>query len=179
MIKEKKVNILFGFGAFLNVKSNITEKILSELHFKNIKKIILPVEYSREKIISMLFNNKNKPDYIIGLGQHYTGKLLRIERKSENIFWEKIEINNEKYLSTGMIQEKPDNYIVNLKLPKKKFSWISYDAGFYVCNYAMYLIMDYIKKNNLQTKFAFIHIPSNYPINKAKRELKEYLNELK
>lgn len=175
----KKQILLFGFGPFLKVKSNISKKILGGFSFPNIKKRILPVKYDKKMIIKKLFDNKNKPDYVLGLGQHYSGNLLRIERKAQNLFWEKIRVNKKECLATGIIQKTPEKYNLNLKLPKKEFSRISYDAGFYVCNYAMYIIMDYIKKKKLKTKFAFIHIPPKYPVLKARKQLNEYLTNIK
>jgi len=79
---ENKRNILvFGFGHFLSVDSNMTEEVLEGLSFPDIERRILPVESSRSLILSNLFEGEEVFDYIIGLGQCSPGRLLRIERK--------------------------------------------------------------------------------------------------
>ena len=61
----------------------------------------------------------------------------------------------------------PKLYSTNLKLKKVPGTTVSYDAGEYLCNFTMYTILDFIKKENLKTKFAFLHIPKNYNLQKA------------
>ena len=36
---------------------------------------------------------------------------------------------------------------------------ISEDAGRFVCNHLFYGVCDYIKRNNLSTRYGFIHVP--------------------
>ncbi|TAK06247.1 hypothetical protein EPO44_05600, partial [bacterium] len=44
-----------------------------------------------------------------------------------------------------------------------------YDAGDYVCNYSMYVILDHLKRRRLLSRFGFIHIPHDYNPARARR----------
>jgi len=59
----------------------------------------------------------------------------------------------------------------NLKLDRDRQARFSTDAGDYVCNYSMYVILDYVKRHHLPTRFGFVHIPHDYNLAKAKRFL--------
>ena len=39
---------------------------------------------------------------------------------------------------------------------------VSRDAGDYVCNFSMYVILDYLRSYRPTTRFGFIHIPHGY-----------------
>jgi len=43
----------------------------------------------------------------------------------------------------------------------------SKDAGDYVCNYSMYVLLDAITRDCRQVRLGFIHIPHNWDLDKA------------
>lgn len=147
--------LIYGFEPFGNNDSNITKEIIKHLpSSKDLIKDILPVEFNKEMILKMI--KENHPDFIIGLGQHNRGKMIRIERKAHNVMKEADKLK-------PILNASARSHFLNLRLKKDKNSWLSYDAGDYVCNYSMYIISDYFK----DIKFAFLHIPSDYSMDKA------------
>jgi len=104
----------------------------------------VPVKFHKNIFLNTI--KKYNPDIILGIGQCARGNIIRIERKASNL-------------------KKTQYKLVNLKLKKNKYSRISYNAGSFVCNFSMYVILDYIK--NKKIKFAFIHIPHNYDLSKS------------
>jgi len=54
----------------------------------------------------------------------------------------------------------------------------SRDAGDYVCNFSMYVILDYMKRYCPTTRFGFIHIPHAYDAKRAVKFVRKVLNVL-
>jgi len=159
--------LLYGFKPYKKWKENITEKIIRKIrNRKNLKKIIFDVEFNKKNFIDEI--KKYNPDVIIGLGQHPRSKKIRIERKAVNL-----KTHNKKEVPKKISKKGPKYLFVNLKLKKDKNSWISYDAGKYVCNYSMYMISDFFKSKNI--KFAFIHLPKDIGLDPAVKNIEKIL----
>lgn len=165
--------LIYGFGPYLRFKDNITEKILRKLpRRRGLKKIVFPVRFQRSQFIKTV--KKYNPDAVLGLGQRSRGLHLKVELRAVN------RRRNDK-------REKPRTIVLggskrlatNLKLDGGDQARISYDAGDYVCNYSMYVILEYLKRNRLPTRFGFIHIPHHYNIDKASRFLKKALKQIR
>lgn len=107
----------------------------------------------------------------MGLGQCGSGKKIRIERKAINR-----KRFGKKERPKPIFKKRPKYYFLNLKLKKDRGSRISYNAGDYVCNYSMYVISNFIRKKNI--KFAFVHIPRNYNLNKAVKFVESKIHEI-
>ncbi len=152
----KKI-LIYGFRPYLKYKQNISELIIKNLSKKNyLKTKIFPVTYQKN-----IYLKPFKEDFsiILGIGQHPRSKKIRIERKAFN------PKNKKSFLFTS------------LRLKTDKTSYYSYHAGFYVCNFTMYLYLSNIKTKNIP--FAFIHIPKKYSIPKAINFVENKLNEVK
>lgn len=161
---------VYGFGQDKNYKKNITEKIVQKVrNQRGLTKVIFPVEFQRQIFLDKII--KNKPDVILGLGQHPRSKKIRIERKAVNL-----KRKNRKEKSKIISKHKPSHLFVNIKLKNDNASWISYDAGKYVCNFSMYVISDFATKKGI--KYAFIHIPKDYNVNKAVKFIESKINEM-
>lgn len=158
------MKLIFGFEPFRENKEDISRRLVKSI---NKKSIILPVIFNNKKIIDYI--KKTKPEIIIGVGSCKKGKYLRIERKAKNIIKEDNKIKK--------IKNHPKEYFLNLKLKKIKGIRFSYNTGTYICNYITYSIMDYININKLKTKFAFIHVPQNFNLNKAIKIISILQNE--
>ena len=159
--------LLYGFKPYKKWKENISEKIIRKIrNRKNLKKLIFDVEFSKKNFIDEI--KKFDPDVIIGLGQHTRSKKIRIERKAVNLKRE-----NKKEVPKKISKKGLKYLFLNLKLKKDKNSWISYDAGKYVCNYSMYVISDFSRIKDI--KFAFIHLPKDIGLNPAVKYIKKIL----
>ena len=151
--------LLQAFKPYKKYKENISEKIVRRIkNRKNLYKKVFEVKFNRKQFIDQI--KKVKPNIIISLGQHPGSKKIRIERRACNL-----KRNNKEEKLKVILKGKPKYLYTNLKLKKDKNSRISYDAGDYVCNFSMYVILDYIKDKDI--KFGFIHIPKDYNLNKA------------
>lgn len=149
--------LIFGFKPYLNYKKNISEEVAKKLVSDDkiqVKKIILPSNLRSKKILDDI--KKYCPDVIVGLGQTSRGGRIRIEKRAKNYFKSlnrvsgaEIKRGDKKY------------YFTNLKLKKLPQTIVSYDAGTYVCNLVMYLILNFLKRSRRQIKFGFLHIPFN------------------
>ncbi|RLF33066.1 MAG: hypothetical protein DRN08_05900, partial [Thermoplasmata archaeon] len=125
--------LVYGFKPYKNYKENITEKIIRKIkNRKNLVKIIFPVKFEKRIFLEKI--RTIKPNIILGLGQHPRSKKIRIERKAINL-----KRKNKKEKPEFISKNKPFHLFVNVKLKKDKISWISYDAGKYVCNFSMYV----------------------------------------
>ena len=159
--------LIYGFKPYKKWKENISENIIRKIrNRKNLKKVIFDVRFNKKNFIDEI--KKFNPNIIIGLGQHPRSKKIRIERKSVNLKRE-----NKKEVPKKISKKGPKYLFVNLKLNKDKNSWISYDAGKYVCNYSMYIISDSSKSKDV--KFAFIHMPKDIGLNPAVKYIEKIL----
>lgn len=162
--------LVYGFRPYGKYKENITEKIIKKIkNRKGLIKVIFPVEFQKQLFLNKI--SRNKPAIILGLGQHSRGKKMRIERKAVNL-----KRRNKQQKPKIISENKPPYLFANLKLKKDNASWISYDAGKYVCNFSMYVISD--ASRNKDIKYAFIHIPKNYNINKAIKFIESKIDEM-
>jgi len=161
--------LVYGFKPYKNYRENITEKIVRKISNRAcLKKVIFPVKFKKEYFLEKI--KKLKPDVILGLGQHPRGQKIRIERKAANS--KKYNQERPEIIYKG----KPKYQFVNLKLKKDKDSWISYDAGKYVCNFSMYVITDFFK--NKEIKFAFVHIPKDFNFKRVIRFVENKIDEI-
>jgi pyroglutamyl-peptidase len=163
--------LVYGFGPYREFRDNITEKILHKLpHRTGLKKIVFPVRFHKRQFISAV--KKHKPDVILGLGQCSRGQCLRIESRATN---RRRNSQNEK--PTPIITGGRQRLTTNLELTLNGES--SNNAGEYVCNYSMYVILDFIKRHRLPIRYGFVHIPYRYDYKKAFRLLVKAVGKLR
>lgn len=94
---------------------------------------------------------ETKPKYILGLGDYRKGsKAIRVETVFVNRYGKRpvAEGGKEKYLATWEL-EKQDGVI------------FSETPTFGPCNRSAYYLMKFIEDNSLDTKLAFVHVPSS------------------
>jgi pyrrolidone-carboxylate peptidase len=68
--------------------------------------------------------------------------------------------------------------LTNLRLKLGKQARSSNNAGDYVCNYSMYVILDHLKRHRLSIPHGFIHIPCRYDPIKAIRVLEKAIGRI-
>jgi len=152
--------LVYGFGPYRRFKNNITREIVRKLRASpNLKKIVFPVRFHKKQFTIAV--SKYRPDVVLGLGQCSTGRLLRIERRAVN---KRREHKKEK--PRAIVRGGPKSMPATLRLEKAalgKHVKISYDAGDYVCNFSMYVILDYLRRRRRENgRFGFIHVPHDY-----------------
>jgi pyroglutamyl-peptidase len=164
--------LVYGFGPYREFPDNITEKILRKFPQRNgLKKIVFPVRFHKRQFISAV--KKHKPDVILGLGQCSRGRRLRIEAQAINR-----RRNNQDEKGRPIIAGEPPRLRTNLKLALGAQGKSSNKAGDYVCNYSMFVILDFLKRRRLPIRFGFIHIPQKYDDQKAMRFLEKAIGKI-
>jgi pyrrolidone-carboxylate peptidase len=144
--------LLYGFGPYREFRKNITEIIINALQSNpELKTAVFPARFDRRQFVDAL--KRHKPDTVIGLGQS-TRRRIEIESRA---------INRKR--ATKMGPAKPIRRLgakflpttLDIKLGRQIGR--SDNAGDYVCNYSMYVMLDYINRNAGEAKFMFLHIP--------------------
>lgn len=175
--------VVAGFGKYLNFKHNSCIDILSEIKKPDIIKIILPVGYFKNDFIKPL--KRYTPEKYVCLGM-WNGKYSKIETIAKN---EMITLKNpiarffvqsytyilksfntnltikkpmpKKYQKILSIEKNEPNIIKLRNQPPRSIKGlkISTNPGNFICNYMIWNVEKYLQRNNLKTKFYFIHIP--------------------
>lgn len=140
--------LIYGFGPYKHYTSNVTEAVLRDMKLPgNAFKKIFEVRFDRH-MFDQVFENV-QPDVVLGLGQHPRARKLRIERRAH-----KRGRSSQTRLAT-------------LSLPHTSETTVAYDAGDYVCNYSMWVGLEWCVRNDAQ--YGFLHVPKNYSTKKLAR----------
>jgi len=164
--------LIYGFGVYRSFKENVTEKIIHRLpRRRQLRKIIFPVRFHRRQFIDAV--RKHDPEVILGLGQCSRGRRLRIERRAVNK-----RRNDKGEKAKPIIRGGPRQLPTSLELNIGSAARFSRNAGEYVCNYSMYVILDYLKRRREPVRFGFVHIPHDYDSRKARRILLKAIDRI-
>jgi pyroglutamyl-peptidase len=148
--------LIYGFGPYRQFQDNVTERIVRILpQCPLVKTLVFPVKFHRRQFTKAIMNFK--PDAVLGLGQCSLGRKLRIENWAANK-----RRDNTKAKPKSIVVGAPRRLKTNLPLDFGRQARVSNDAGTYVCNFSMYVILDYLKRHRLPTVYGFIHIPHRY-----------------
>jgi pyroglutamyl-peptidase len=162
--------LIYGFGPYREFPDNITEKILHKFPQRSgLKKIVFPVRFHKGQFINAV--KKHKPDVILGLGQCSQGQRLRVEDRATNR-----RRNSQKEGARPIVTGGPPRLGTNLELALN--GECSNNAGEYVCNYSMYVMLHFIKRHRLPIRYGFIHIPCRYDYKRAIRLLTKAVDKL-
>lgn len=144
--------LVYGFGPYENFHDNITEKIIGMLPSQpHVKTVVFRVRFHKRQFIEVL--KRHQPDVVIGLGQctrnraEIESRATNRKRADEKGSFEPIRRSGANFLPTTL----------DIKLGPRVGR--SNNAGDYVCNYSMYVILDYICRTAGPAKFTFLHIP--------------------
>jgi pyroglutamyl-peptidase len=164
--------LVYGFGPYKEFKSNITQKIVRKLpRSADLKKIVFPVRFDRAQFVNAI--EKHRPDVILGLGQCGSGKRLRIERCAVN---RRRDTKEEK--SRPIRRGGPRSLAPTLSLEEMTSAGravTSSNAGDYVCNFSMYIMLDYLKRRRRKARFGFVHIPHDCDRARAERFVRKLI----
>jgi pyrrolidone-carboxylate peptidase len=153
--------VIYGFGRYLEFRDNITKTIIKKLRARaGLKKVIFPVRFKKKQFVQAL--EKYKPDAVLGLGQCSNGRTLRIELRAVNRRRAArqrpaapIDLHGSKALPT------------TLRLGRCPGASLSRDAGHYVCNFSMYVMLSRMRTEETPARFGFVHVPRTYDIDRA------------
>jgi pyrrolidone-carboxylate peptidase len=167
--------LIYGFGPYKQFKTNITQQILRKLSSsRNLKKIVFPVRFDKKQFANAV--KRYRPDFVLGLGQCSTGRLLRIEQRAANR-----RRNDRKEKARPIVRGQLQRLATTLRLNELglKQTKISVDAGDYVCNFSMYVILNYLRRHRPDARFGLVHVPHDYDSKKAVKFVRKVLRALK
>jgi pyroglutamyl-peptidase len=146
--------LVYGFGRYREFRSNITETIIKALpRVAALRTAILPVRFNRRQFIDVL--ERHKPDHVIGLGQ-CTRDRIELESRATNLK-RASNVDSAKPIRKSGADFLPTTLDINLGSEVGHSS----SAGDYVCNYSMYVMLEYISRSARDVRFGFLHIPHN------------------
>jgi pyrrolidone-carboxylate peptidase len=138
---------------------------------RGLKKIVFPVRFHKGQFTGAL--KDFRPDVVLGLGQCSRGSLLRQERRAVN---RRRTAKDQR--PTRILRDAPAALFTNLHVNLEGGSKWSQDAGNYVCNFSMYVMLDYIRRRKLPVLYGFVHVPRGYEAKRAVRILRRALATL-
>jgi len=165
--------LIYGFGPYHQFRDNVTEKIVRALpKRRGLKKIVFPVRFHKGQFTGAV--EQFRPDVILGLGQCSTGRVLRIETRAVNRLRNTKNEQPKPIVRAGSPELYPD-----LQLDLAGRARMSRDAGDYVCNFSMYVMLDHIKRLRLPILYGFVHVPCRYDQKLAQRALRGAMDRSK
>lgn len=169
--------LLTGFEPFLKFRSNPTEAAVHELNGMEIGEYavtgkVYPVVF--DKIDELITNDikEEQPDAVICLGLAGGRHTIHIERIAINCIdgrpdndgfnpdGEKIDETGPDGLFSTLPVKKLEAVLKEKEIPAK----ISNTAGTYLCNNVMYSALNHIRKNDMDIRAGFIHVPAHHEI---------------
>ena len=192
------VKLVTAFGPHLYFDKNSSQELLNSLPNKGLIKKILPVNYFKRAILRPI--KKYNPETLICLGADENKKFPVFETVAKNemvtiknpfvrflaiiyshflwLFGENLHIKKQPrkdQLTILKIDKKHKSKIrLHTKVPKLEGIGVSKDAGYFVCNYTIWVIEDYLQRNNIECNFYYIHIPQN-PTTTQKKIIKDFI----
>jgi pyroglutamyl-peptidase len=132
-----------------------------------LKKVVFPVRFHRGQFVNAI--ERFQPNIVIGLGQS-SRRQIEVELQATNCRRARAA-GPLKYISP----RGPARLKTTLKLKLGRQGGKSVNAGDYVCNFSMYVMLDHIRRKGLDIAFGFIHIPHEYDEKKALRLVQKIL----
>jgi pyroglutamyl-peptidase len=169
MNKPKRI-LLYGFGPYREFRDNITAKILKSLPPRpGLKKVVFPVRFHAAQFVDAI--TRTKPDMVLGLGQS-SRRGIGLESQALNQRRDSGADPPRRISPRG-----PARLRTTLKVEAGRQAGKSVNAGDYVCNFSMYVILDHIRRKGLDIPYGFIHIPHDYDPEKAAGLVKKILSQ--
>jgi len=161
--------LIYGFGPYRQFHENVTEKIVRSLpKRRGLEKIVFAVRFHKRQFTGAV--EKFRPDVVLGLGQCSSGRVLRMETGAANRRRDSMDQKPRPIVRGG-----PPKLFTNFNLNLARQARVSNGAGDYVCNYSMYVMLDYIKRRKLPVLYGFVHVPRRYDPKKVLRLLRQTL----
>lgn len=149
--------LVYGFGPYREFSENITAQIVESLTPRpGLRKIVFPVRFHRKQFIDALC--APMPLMVLGLGQSSRPRIevetraINRRRSSKNRAPRPITAGGEAWL--------PATMPLTVTRPAAK----SINAGDYVCNFSMYVMLEELERHEHHGGFAFVHIPFDHDL---------------
>jgi pyrrolidone-carboxylate peptidase len=166
----RKRILVYGFGPYRTFSDNITARIVARLPRQaGLTKRVFPVRFHRRQFVDALM--RCIPEIVLGLGQ---SSRHRIEVESRGVNHRRADKSAPR---KAIFANESKQLRTTLKIKPGRAAKISRNAGDYVCNYSIYVLLREIKRRKLDTRFGFIHIPHHYDEAKAFRFVREVLQQ--
>jgi pyroglutamyl-peptidase len=160
-LNRPKRILLYGFGPYRPFHENITAKIVKALPPQpGLRRVVFPVRFHRKQFVNAL--DRFRPDIVLGLGQS-SRRRIDIELQAAN------RRRGRRTAKPRPISPRgPKRLKTTLKMtPAGPQAGRSANAGEYVCNFSMYVMLEHIQRNELDIPYGFIHIPHDCEQKKA------------
>lgn len=160
--------LVYGFGPYRKFRDNITARIIKALGKRiSVRKIVMPVRFRRRQFIELL--ERFQPEMILGLGQS-SRRRIEVESRAKN----------QRRARKGgqarpIFRHRPPFLPTTLTIKAGQSVGKSKNAGDFVCNYSMYVLLDEIARRGLPARFGFVHVPHDYDEKKARRIVEQIL----
>ncbi|HEX9454712.1 MAG TPA: hypothetical protein VGA27_10140 [Candidatus Binatia bacterium] len=160
--------LVYGFGPYRQFRDNITARIIKSLEKQTgVKKLVMPVRFQRRQFVELL--ERFQPEMILGLGQS-SRRRIEVESRAKN----------RRRARKGdqprpIFRHRPHFFPTTLTIKVGQSVGNSKNAGDFVCNYSMYVLLDEIARRARPTRFGFVHIPHDYDEKKARRIVEQIL----
>ena len=143
---------------------HITHKIVRSIQINSVDVYFLGNLASLEKHMVNI-----QPEYVLGLGDfRKDSKTIRVEKIFTNKQGNRPIIINGKNIYPATWELSQQEGVI---YTEKTFGG--------PCNRSSYILSKSIEDHHLQTKFAFVHIPSHYPEALAKNTVNTWLKSIK
>ena len=154
--------LLYGFGPYRRFTENITAKIIGSMPARpGLGKIVFPVRFQRRQFVEALKNPMLL--MVVGLGQS-TRPRIEVETRAINRR-RSSKTSAPRPITAGGEAWLPATMPLSVTRPSAK----SINAGDYVCNFSMYVMLEELERQNLNSLFGFIHIPFDHDLQAACR----------
>ena len=162
--------LVYGFGPYREFRDNITAQLVKSVRSRpGLTKIVFPVRFHRAQFVDAI--ERTNPAIILGLGQSSRRK---IEAESQ-------ALNHRRSRPTEkprkIALKGPMRLPTTLPLKVGRRAGKSTNAGDYVCNFSMYVMLNHLRRNGMDTRYGFIHIPHDYDRAKAAELLEKILRD--
>jgi pyroglutamyl-peptidase len=167
MSKPKRI-LLYGFGPYRQFRDNITAKIVQSLPRQpGLRKVVFPARFSRKQFVDAL--KRHNPDVVLGLGQS-SRRRIEVELQAKN------RRRSSKAAKAKTISGRgPARLKTTLDVKIERQVGKSTNAGDYVCNFSMYVMLAHIRRVGTDVPYGFIHIPYDHDRVKARRSVAKIL----
>ncbi len=162
--------LLYGFGPYREFTENITAKIIESLAPRpGLGKMVFPVRFQRRQFVEAL--RTAMPLLVVGLGQSSRPR-IEVETRAIN------RRRASKASAPRSITADGDPWMpATMPLSVTRPSAKSINAGDYVCNFSMYVMLEELERQDHNGSFAFVHIPFNYDLEAARRYVERIVGE--
>jgi len=162
--------LVYSFGPYREFTENITAQIVESLKPRpGLRKIIFPVRFHRKQFVDAL--RRPMPLMVLGLGQSARPR-IEVETRAINRRRDS-KIRVPRPITAGGEAWMPATMPLAVTRPAAK----SINAGDYVCNFSMYVMLEELERQEHHGGFAFIHIPFDHDLQAACRYIERVVGE--